>query len=350
MVIDQTMSDFDQTEYQAKTILELTHIIQTKKIPNALLFCGNENTGRKEAAFLFAKGCNCLTGSIPACDQCTSCRKIAAQSHPDMLTISLLKGKKIISISQIRELGLAISSKPNEARFRMVLILSADQMNVQAQNALLKMLEEPPERTFFILIAGTTSTLLPTIMSRCRKIRFKPLTDKFIGQYLEQHYNVGKDLAHIAAKTADADIERAKRYLNLDKDESDTDWIKRRNWLLNALSSMIRTDRGSGIAEGLMLSRRLSQEPGLIDDSMAIIKTFLRDLMIFKFNPQQIVNLDFLAIFTDINKSILSDHFSQWVEYLYEAEKKLAANSTLRLTMDVFFLKIVMNKGRLIYD
>jgi len=223
-------------------------------------------------------------------------------------------------------------------------------MNVQAQNALLKMLEEPPERTFFILIAGTTSTLLPTIMSRCRKIRFKPLTDKFIGQYLEQHYNVGKDLAHIAAKTADADIERAKRYLNLDKDESDTDWIKRRNWLLNALSSMIRTDRGSGIAEGLMLSRRLSQEPGLIDDSMAIIKTFLRDLMIFKFNPQQIVNLDFLAIFTDINKSILSDHFSQWVEYLYEAEKKLAANSTLRLTMDVFFLKIVMNKGRLIYD
>jgi len=345
MVIDQTMSDFDQTEYQAKTILELTYIIQTKKIPNALLFCGNENTGRKEAAFFFAKGCNCLSDSIPACNQCKSCRKIDAQSHPDILTISLVKGKKVISISQIRELGLAISSRPNEAEFRMALILNADLMNIQAQNALLKMLEEPPDKTFFILIASTTSPLLPTIISRCRKIRFKPLTDKFIGQYLTQHFKINKDLAHIAAKTANADLKKAKRYLNLENDDNDTDWVKRRDWLLNALAEMIKTDRGKSISKGLMLSQRLSMDPGLINDSMAIMKTFFRDLMIFKFHPQKIVNLDFFAVFTDIGKTIMPDNFSKWVGYLYDAEKKLSANSTLRLTLDSFFLKIVMNKG-----
>ena len=350
MVIDQTMSDFDQTEYQAKTILELTYIIQTQKIPNALLFCGNHNTGRKEAAFLFAKGCNCLTGSLPACNQCPSCRKIDAQSHPDILTVTLVKGKKIISISQIRELGLTISSRPNEARFRMALILNADLMNIQAQNALLKMLEEPPERTFFILIASTLSTLLPTILSRCRKIRFKPLTDKFITQYLTQNFKINKDLAQIAAKTADADLKKAKRYLNLETDDSDTDWIKRRDWLLNSLSNMIKTDQGKSISKGLMLSQRLSMDPGLIDDSMAIMKTFFRDLMIFKFHPQKIVNLDFSTAFTDINRMIVPVNFSKWVEYLYDAEKKLAANSTLRLTLDSFFLKIIMNKGNLLYD
>ena len=352
MGIDQTMSDFDQLQYQAKTVSELTIIIQAKKIPNALLFSGNENTGRKESAFLFAKACNCLKETGIACNTCKSCRKIDADSHPDILCVNLRKGKKIISISQIREMGLAISSKPNEAKFRMVLILNADLMNRQAQNALLKMLEEPPEKTFFILIANKTSYLLPTIISRCRNIRFKPLTDKLIEHCLINEFKVDKQMAVIASKTADSDLKKAMMYLNLNQNDEakDVDWIKRRKWLLNALASIIKTDSNTCISKGLMLSQKLSFNPDLIDDTIAIMKTFFRDLMIFKLYPKKIVNLDFFDTFTDISQMVETKKKCDWTGYLYETEKRLASNCTLRLTLDKFFLKIVTNKRKLIYD
>ena len=352
MGVDQTMSDFDQMQYQAKSVSELTHIIQAKKIPNALLFYGNENTGRKEAAFLFAKGCNCLEGTGLACNNCKSCRKIDAKSHPDILCIDHLEGKKIISISQIREMGLKISSKPNEAKYRMVLILNSDLMNRQAQNAVLKMLEEPPDKTFFILIAEKMSLLVPTLISRCRKIRFKPLTDKHIEHCLINEFKVDKQLAVIASKTADSDLKKAMMYLNLKQtDEAkDVDWIKRRKWLLNALVNIIKTDTNNCISKGLMLSQKLSMDPDLIDDAITIMKTFFRDLMIFKLHPKKIVNLDFFDTFTDISQRVETKKIPDWVKYLYETEKRIASNCTLRLTLDKFFLKIVTDKGNLIYD
>ncbi len=344
------MSDFDQEQYQATVFLELTHIIQTKKIPNALLFFGNENTGRKKAAFFFAKGCNCLAKTPPACNHCKSCRKIDAQSHPDILCIDLQEGKKIISISQIREMGLTISSRPNEARFRMVLILNADLMNIQAQNALLKLLEEPPEKTFFILIANKTSLLLPTIISRCRKIKFKPLSDKLIEQYLINNFNIDRTFSHIASKTADSDMKKAMMYSNLDDEAKEVDWIKRRLWLLDSLADIITTDTTACISKGLMLSQKLSLDPGLMDDTIAIMKTFFRDLMIFKVHPKKIVNLDFFDTFADINRMVRSNKFLEWTKDLYETEKRLTSNCSPRLTLDRFFLKIVTNKGNGIYD
>ncbi len=344
------MSDFDQMQHQAKIFPELTHIIQAKKIPNALLFSGNENTGRKEAAFFFAKGCNCLKGTGLACNNCKSCRKIDADSHPDILCINLLKGKKIISISQIRKLGSAISSKPNEAKFRMVLILNADKMNIQAQNALLKMLEEPPEKTFFILIANKISLLLPTIISRCRKIRFKPLTDKLIEHCLVHNFKVGRQFAHIASRTADSDLRKAMMYLNLGDEIKDVDWIKKRKWLIKTLADMVTSDTENCISKGLMLSQKLNFNPDIIDDAMAIMKTFFRDLMIFKLHPKRIVNLDFFDTFTDISQMRESKIFCDWVQNLYETEKRLSSNCSLRLTLDRFFLKIATTKGKLIYD
>ena len=353
MVIDQTMSDFDQMQYQAKAVSELTIIIQTKKIPNALLFLGNENTGKKEAALFFARGCNCLSKKEFACNNCKSCRKINAKTHPDILCVNLQQGKKIISISQIREIGLTLSSKPNEAKFRMVMILNADLMNIQAQNALLKMLEEPPEKTFFILIATKISFLLPTIISRCRVIRFKPLTDRRIEQYLIDEFKTDKQMAYIASKTADSDVKKAMKYLNLNPDNEDNEnfiWMKRRKWLLNTLADILKTDTTDCISKGLMLSQKLSADTDLVHYDIAIMKTFFRDLIIFGFHPKKIVNLDFFDIFTDIGQKIEAKKMGEWIKELYETEKRLTSNSTLRLTLDRFFLKIVIHKGKLIYD
>ncbi len=350
MDIDQSRLDFDQMQYQTQVVSELTYIIQTKKIPNALLFSGNGNTGRKEAAFFFAKGCNCLNEKQFACNTCKSCHKIKAKTHPDIHCIDIQKGKKKIAISQIREMGSQISARPNEAKFRMVLILNADLMNIQAQNALLKMLEEPPKKTFFILIAFKTSLLLPTIISRCRNIRFKPLTDKLIEQFLINEFKIEQQMARVAAKTADSDLKKALAYLNLDKENNTCNWIKRRTWLLNEMAGIINIQTADCLTKGLMLSQKLSADPDLLEDSITVMKLFLRDLFVFQFNREKIVNLDFSDVFTDISKRIEIKRIGLWIKELYETEKRLTANSSLRLTLDRFFLKMVIQKGKLVYD
>ncbi len=340
------MPDSDQRRHQTQAFLELTHIIQTQKIPNALLFYGNENSQRKEAAFFLAKGCNCLEKNDIACNTCKSCRKIDAQSHPDILTIDLEKDKKIISIAQIRKMGMAISSRPNEARFRLVLIVNSDKMNPQAQNALLKMLEEPPEKTFFILIAKDTGLLLQTIISRCLKIRFKPLSPEHVEQTLINDFKIDRQMAYIIARTADSDLKKAMIYLNLTPDKKPiekadkVDWIKKRKYLLDTIADIIKADTNLSISKGLMLSKQISLDSGLFDDTIAIMKTFFRDLMIFKYNQEQIINLDFSNAFKDINSMIKSTIFFEWLENLFETQKRVASNSSPRIVLDRFFLKI----------
>ncbi len=336
------MPDFDQTQFQTHASLELINIIQTQNIPNALLFYGNKNIRKKEAAFFLAKGVNCLNNKGTACNDCKSCCKIKAKSHPDILTIDLEKDKKIISISQIRKMGLSIASKPNEAKFRMVLILNADKMNPQAQNALLKMLEEPPEKTFFVLIAQEISSFLPTIISRCRKIRFKPLSQKHIEQNLINDFNINSQMAYIAARTAESDLKKAMMYLNLNSDETtdNIDWIQKRKYLIETLADIIQADTNKCISKGLMLSQKISLDMDMLDDTIAIMKTFFRDLMIFKYNQEQIVNLDFFNTLKDINLIVKSFFFPQWLEELFKIQRKIASNSSPRLVLDSFFLKI----------
>ena len=347
MAIDQTVADFDQMQHHADVRSELIRLIQTNKIPNALLFTGPAGSGRKEAAFWFAKGCNCLdTDQSSVCGHCKSCLKIDAKSNPDILEAGVESGKKIITISQIRQLGLALSNRANEAKYRMVLIEDSHQMNVQAQNALLKILEEPPEKTFFILIADKPSVLLPTIISRCRQIRFRQMTCHQIESLLSEEYQADPVLAKIVSKTADNDIKKALVYLNIDSKDASCDWIKKRKWLLSSLCRL--THPQAGIAQcvqtGLMISRTLTLEKDFIDDHIAMMKTFFRDLLVFGYHPKKIVNLDFFDDFEDINGKLSRQIVFKWLAQLFETERKIAQNCSLRLALDSFFLQIVRTR------
>ena len=381
-----TMPDSNIKQYQALAFHELSNIIKRQKIPNALIFFGNENTKRKEAALFLGKGCNCVEQSGIACNKCKSCRKIDSNSHPDILYIDLEKEKKIISIAQIRKMGLKISSRPNEAKFRMVLILNADKMNIQAQNALLKMLEEPPAKTFFVLLAQKTRSFLPTIISRCRKIRFIPLSHKHVEQSLVNDFKIDNQMAYIAAKTSNADFKKAKMYLNLNYEENfdkkklkKIDWIKKREYLILTLTDIILANKNKSIAKGLMLSQKISLDTNSFDDTITIMLTFFRDLMILGYNgyeqtsvitaacslqgiqsnknifagdfdniKNQLVNLDFSDTLKKISHMGKSCMFAGWLEKLFEAQKKIASNSTPRLALDSFFLKIAADKGKLL--
>ena len=350
MLVDQSMFDFDQIQYQTKAINELTHLIKTKKIPNALLFSGNSDIGRSKAAFLFAKGVNCLNGKLPFCNKCKSCRKIDAKSHPDILTIQLLENKKSILISQIRELKSVILSRPNEAKFRMILIFDADLMNIEAQNALLKMLEEPPERTFFILIAQKISLLAATILSRCRTIMFKPLNYKLVANRLVDEFNFDKDLAKIVSQNADADFKKALSFLQKQElNKQELTWIQKRKFLIEKFLLLMNNNSHKNTQDKLILSESISNETLKIDEAIAIMKTLLRDLIVIKYNSEHVINLDFFDKIQKISHTLETKKIFKYIEELFETEKRLLSNSSIRLTLERFFLRLMAISKRKLY-
>ncbi len=330
---------------------ELGRIIETRNIPNALLFAGNPGSGRQQAAFRFAKAVNCTARNGSSCNICRSCKKIDASQHPDMIVVTPADPRKAITISQIRQIIAQTGARPHEAAYRMVLITDADLMNNQAQNGLLKELEEPPEDTFFILMARDRSALLPTILSRCRSLRFPPLSGPALAAHLCEQYPIEGQWAGIAAATAGTDQNLAATLVhpadgNLSKDPktgktSDIDWHTTRPWLIQQLCYLISGSASRKIHTALGLSGFLCQDPDRVMPGLAVMRTFFRDLCICRHAPEKILNRDCADRFQKLASDIRDKDALFWMDELHETEKRLASNSAIRMTLDRFFLKLI---------
>ncbi|MBN2395296.1 MAG: DNA polymerase III subunit delta', partial [Candidatus Atribacteria bacterium] len=150
-------------------------MIKLDRIGHAYLFTGEEGIGKKLIAIAFSKAMNCthLSKDQDPCNHCLSCQKIESGLSPDFQIISPINDS--IKIDQIREIKKNIFLKPLENRKKIIIIDHADLMTIEASNSLLKILEEPPEFAVFILISAFPKALLPTILSRCYQMMFKPL-------------------------------------------------------------------------------------------------------------------------------------------------------------------------------
>jgi DNA polymerase III delta' subunit len=146
---------------------------ERERLHGAYLFYGPRGTGKLREAVALAKSLNCLSSKQPggdACDLCLSCKKIEGSNHPDVRIVGPEDGE--IRIDQIRNLQGDIFFKPLEGRKKVYILTEADRMTTQTANAFLKTLEEPPEGVHFILITEESHSLLPTLLSRCQKVRF----------------------------------------------------------------------------------------------------------------------------------------------------------------------------------
>lgn len=338
-------------------LTELDRIIAARKIPNALLFTGHPGSGRKRAAFRFAKAANCAAGHDQPCHLCRPCKKIDAGQHPDMIVVAPEEPRKAITISQIREIIAITGSRPHEAEFRMVLITDADQMNTQAQNALLKELEEPPQKTFFVLTARDRSGLLPTILSRCRTLRFPPLSGQALAAHLTAHYPIDAGWAGIAAATAGTDLNLAKILVHpsgsqIPKTDADRktsatalDWQATRPWLIRRLCLLISGPVSRKIPTALDLSGFLSRHPDRISPGLAVMRTFFRDLFVIRHRPENLLNIDCTDRFRALCPYVSDTTALAWMDELHETEKRLTSNSSARMTLDRFFLKLTDIQG-----
>mgnify|MGYP004516695643 FL=1 len=163
---------------------ELIKAFRTNSIAHSYIFSGQYGIGKKQIAIEFAKMILCLNKDNAPCGECKSCLELENDNNPDF---NIIKPDGKIKIDQIRQMLEKVYEKPIISDKKVYIIDDAETMTVEAQNCLLKTLEEPPEYIVIILITSNESNLINTIKSRCLKLTFNPLENSEIKQYLEKY-------------------------------------------------------------------------------------------------------------------------------------------------------------------
>ena len=192
----------------------LSRAVARGTLPPALLLAGPAGIGKRRAAVAIAEAVNCLKPVETAefardgCGECAACRRIQRGVHPDVIVIEP-GDMGSIKIEQVRDVIDRSEYRPFEGRRRVVIIDEADALMQAAQNALLKTLEEPPSASMFVLVSSIPDALLPTVRSRCSRLRFAALPPAEVADVLRRDHGYSEQDARAVAVDAEGSVGRA---------------------------------------------------------------------------------------------------------------------------------------------
>lgn len=240
--------------------------IREKRLPHAIIIEGDSGLGKHTLADFLSKTAVCSSDDAP-CGKCSDCHLADIKSHPDITVTLPEEGKKNISVGQIRNLKNDTFVRPHQAEKRVFIIDSADTMNEQSQNALLKVLEEPPGDIIFILITETKAALLSTIISRCVTLTLSTPELLVAADYIEKNGNFKREEIEIALKESGCNIGKALQLLAGKSDSKTTaaarDFLESilRNDEFGALSACVPFEKKRALADRFF--KDLKQEMAL---------------------------------------------------------------------------------------
>lgn len=324
----------------------LTRAYSNGRLAHGMIFSGPEGVGKKKVAFEFAKLLNCqnstdLLGNFDSCGECESCYNFDAGSSLNLIEVLPEEGKTIITVSTIRETLSDLRYAVGKG-LRFVLIDNAENLNTQAANAFLKTLEEPPKNTHIIIITGSFSELLPTVISRCQHINFKPLKAVDIEKLLIGSFNIDEETARFGAALSNGSLKKA--LMVCDEEFLDT-YLQ----ALSVLTGVIESDN-----EALLdLSEKIGKAKEGVDDFLDTLKDLIREALFVNLDKDSPGKMFFLSTMTKQggdNKALrdkISDKdftgvLTGWFELVEKAQRSIGPPfyGNKQATFDNMFLEM----------
>ena len=309
--------------------------VSTGRISHAYILSGEAGMGRKSLANAFALSLLCEKGLPDPCMECHACKQVLSGNHPDLIYVTHEKPASI-GVDDIRkQINDTIQVRPYSSYYKIYIVDEAEKMTVQAQNALLKTIEEPPAYGIILLLTENSEAFLPTILSRCVTLKRRPVKEEQIRRYLMEELHVPDYQADICAAFARGNVGKAKR---LAESEHFSE-------LKDQVIHLLRHLRDMEIYEITEAVRKAVEYKAEIDDYLDLMMLWYRDVLLFKATRQ----IDGLIFSDEINYISAQAAKSSYeglehiLKALEKAKTRLKANVSFELTIELLMLTIKEN-------
>lgn len=319
-----------------KDILKyISSAVENNRVSHAYILNGERGSGKKMLANLFAMTLLCETGDNEPCGKCHSCKQAESGNHPDIIRVTHEKPNSI-SVDDIRtQVNNTVDIKPYQGPYKVYIIPQADMMTPQAQNAILKTIEEPPSYAVFLLLTENAETLLPTINSRCVMLKLRNIKDTLIKKYLMENLEIPDYKADMCTAFAQGNMGRAIMLANSDHfNEIREEAVQ----LLKHISEM-------ELNEIVAAVKNISVYKLEITDYLDIIMIWYRDVLLYKATKEidKVVFKDQLQSIKEQARKNSYEGIELILESLEKAKARLKANVNFDLVMELLFLTIKEN-------
>ena len=304
--------------------------IESHRISHAYILTGEEGTGRKSIANAFAMTLLCEKGGTEPCMVCHSCKQALSGNHPDLIYVTHEKPASI-GVDDIREqINDTIQIRPYSSYYKIYIVDEAEKMTAQAQNALLKTIEEPPSYAVIILITTNQEAFLPTILSRCVQLKLKPLKDFTVKSYLTEHLKVPEKDAELCAAFARGNLGKA---IHLASSEEFKELYRRVMSLLKNVGSM-------DIGMLLDCIREIKEQNFDIYEVLDLMQLWYRDVLMYKVTKDMnlLVFKDEYRMINETGQKIDYAGLEAILAAIDTARTRLEANVNLDLAMELLLL------------
>lgn len=316
-------------------VMHLKSAMEHDKVSHAYIINGEDKSGKTLLAAEFAKALMCTDNNERPCGKCKSCIQADSHNNPDIIWVTHEK-PNTISVDDVRtQIVNDAQIKPYAGKYKIYIVSEAEKMNVQAQNAILKTIEEPPHYVVIILITSNAGVFLQTITSRCVMLSMKPVKDDVIRQYIMKKYEIPDYKANLCVSFAQGNVGKAVELAKMDEfDEVREEAIH----LVKYIDDM-------EIGEIIDAIKKVEEFKISVNDYIDILMMWYRDVLLFK-----VTNDANSVIFKEEINSIREQanrHSYNGIENILgamdKARVRLNANVNFQLTLELMILTIKEN-------
>lgn len=309
--------------------------IESHKVSHAYILTGEAGMGRKSLANAFALTLLCEKGKSEPCMECHACKQVLSGNHPDLIYVTHEKPASI-GVDDIREqINDTVMVRPYSSYYKVYIVDEAEKMTQQAQNALLKTIEEPPSYAIIILLTTNQEAFLPTILSRCVQLKLKPLKDFVVKSYLVGSMNIPEAEADVYAAFARGNLGKAITIASSD------DFKAMHKEMLNLLKHI----RNMDISDLIEYIQKLKEEHLDIYECLDFMQMWYRDVLLYKVTKD--INLlifkDEYRTINEISKNSGYDGIERILESIDKTKVRLDANVNMELALELMLLVMKEN-------